>query len=127
MSPTDTTQYGLAAILIVLVLGLAVAMILVSALLSRLLRVQKPSAVKGQPYECGMTPIGGARVRFSVKFYLVAMLFILFDVEAIFLYLWAPAHRMLGWVGVAEIGVFIALLGAGYVYLWKRGAFQWDN
>ena len=73
-----------------------------------------------------MTPIGGARVRFSVKFYLIAMLFILFDVEAIFLYPWAVVHRHLGVFGLIEMGVFMAILVVGYIYIWKRGAFEWD-
>lgn len=127
MQGQDATQYALAGILLVVTAVLAVAMIVASWGLGRLLGVQNPSAVKGQPYECGMTPIGDARVRVNVKFYLVAMLFILFDVEAIFLFIWATTHRMLGWLGFAEILVFIALLGAGYVYLWRRGAFQWNN
>jgi NADH-quinone oxidoreductase subunit A len=87
---------------------------------------KNPSAVKLQPYECGMDPIGGARVRFSVKFYLIAMLFILFDVEAIFLYPWAVVHRHLGWFGLAEMAIFIFILMVGYVYIWKRGGFEWE-
>src|SRR3712207_5366789 len=93
---------------------------------SRFLGPQKPDPRKLQPYECGMTPIGGARVRFSVKFYLIAMLFILFDVEAIFLYPWAVVHRQLGWFGLVEMAIFMAILVVGYIYIWKRGAFEWD-
>src|SRR5437764_14413953 len=101
---------------------IAVAMIVVS----RYLGPQKPDPIKLQPYECGMTPIGGARVRFSVKFYLIAMLFILFDVEAIFLYPWAVVHRYLGWFGLIEMAVFMAILVVGYIYIWKRCAFEWE-
>jgi NADH-quinone oxidoreductase subunit A len=93
---------------------------------SRFLGPQKPEPVKLQPYECGMTPIGSARVRFSVKFYLIAMLFILFDVEAIFLYPWAVVHRYLGVFGLVEMAVFVAILAVGYIYIWKRGGFEWE-
>jgi NADH-quinone oxidoreductase subunit A len=102
--------------------GISVAMIVAS----RFLGPQAPDPKKLQPYECGMTPIGGARVRFSVKFYLIAMLFILFDVEAIFLYPWAVVHRYLGWFGLIEMGIFMLVLLVGYVYIWKRGAFEWE-
>jgi len=94
--------------------------------LSSLIGPKKPNPVKQSPYECGMAPIGGARVRFSVKFYLVAMLFILFDVEAIFLYPWAVVHRHLGWFGLIEMAIFMVVLVVGYIYIWKRGAFVWD-
>jgi NADH-quinone oxidoreductase subunit A len=102
--------------------GIAVAMIVAS----RLLGPPRQEPTNLEPYECGMTPIGGARVRFSVKFYLIAMLFILFDVEAIFLYPWAVVHRHLGVFGLVEMAVFIAILVVGYIYVWKRGAFEWD-
>jgi len=115
---------------IVILLGLAMTiaglMCVASVLISKVLRVQRPSRQKLQPYECGMTPVGGARVRFSVKFYLVAMLFILFDVEAIFLYPWAVVHRSLGMFGLVEIALFSLILAVGYIYSWKRGAFEWD-
>ena len=107
-------------------LGLSVAMILASSVAARLLRLSRPNPVKQQPYECGMTPIGSARVRFSIRFYLVAMLFILFDVEAIFLYPWAVVHRSLGWFGLVEMFLFILILGVGYLYIWKRGGFEWE-
>ena len=82
--------------------------------------------VKDMPYECGIAPTGDARERFSVKFYLVAMLFILFDIEAIFLYPWAVVHRYLGWFGLIEMAVFVAILVVGYIYIWMRGAFEWE-
>src|SRR5690242_17199208 len=106
----------------VVAVGIASAMIVAS----RFLGPQKPDPIKLSPYECGMTPIGGARVRFSVKFYLIAMLFILFDVEAIFLYPWAVVHRSLGLFGLVEMAIFIFVLAVGYIYIWKRGAFEWD-
>ncbi len=113
-------------ILMALALVIAGAMVFASALVGKLAGVQRPSLKKDQPYECGMTPTGSARVRFSVKFYLVAMLFILFDVETIFLYPWAVVHRGLGWFGLVEMALFILILGVGYVYIWKRGGFEWD-
>jgi NADH-quinone oxidoreductase subunit A len=111
-------------LLFMLVAAVAIAGVMIT--LSRFLGPQKPDPKKLAPYECGMTPIGGARVRFSVKFYLIAMLFILFDVEAIFLYPWAVVHRQLGWFGLIEMGIFVLILVVGYVYLWKRGAFEWE-
>jgi NADH-quinone oxidoreductase subunit A len=112
------------AVLILMALALVVACAML--VLSWVLGPKRPDPVKLQPYECGMTPIGGARVRFSVKFYLIAMLFILFDVEAIFLYPWAVVHRQLGLFGLVEMGIFMAILVVGYVYIWKRGAFEWE-
>jgi NADH-quinone oxidoreductase subunit A len=108
------------------VLVAAVALASVMLVMSRFLGPHKPDPKKLSPYECGMTPIGGAHVRFSVKFFLIAMLFILFDVEAIFLYPWAVVHRQLGWFGLIEMGIFMVILAVGYVYIWKRGAFEWE-
>lgn len=122
----DQTQYVFAGILVVLAAIIAAVMVVLPSIISRLFRLNRPTPQKLQPYECGMTPIGAARVRFSVKFYMVAMLFILFDIEAIFLYPWAVVHRWLGWFGLIEMGIFVAILVVGYVYIWKRGAFQWD-
>ena len=109
-------------LVMVAALGIACAMLV----LSWVMGPKRPNPVKLQPYECGMTPIGGARVRFSVKFYLIAMLFILFDVEAIFLYPWAVVHRNLGMFGLVEMGIFVLILFVGYIYIWKRGAFEWE-
>ena len=119
-------DYQFAGILLVIALAMASAMVALPPIISKLLGVTRPNAVKMQSYECGITPTGGARVRFSIKFYLVAMLFILFDIEAIFLYPWAVVHRWLGWFGLIEMGIFVAILLVGYVYIWKRGAFQWE-
>jgi len=77
------------------------------------------------PYECGFTPVGGARGRFSVKYYLVAMLFILFDIEAIFLYPWAIVYRELKLFAFFEMLLFIALVMAGFFYIWKKGVLDW--
>jgi NADH-quinone oxidoreductase subunit A len=93
---------------------------------SFLLGPKKPNDAKLDVYECGVPVVGTARQRLSVKFYLTAILFILFDIETIFLYLWASAFDMLGWFGVVEVGLFVATLAAGYIYILKRGALAWD-
>src|SRR6266852_4118624 len=112
-----------------LLLHLLLAMVLSGAilLLSSIVGWRRPSTVKNQPYECGITPIGDAREPFSVKFYLVAMVFILFDVEAIFLYPWAYIFRSLRWYGFGEMMLYIAILLVGYLYLWKKGALDWHK
>ena len=84
-------------------------------------------SVKSSPYESGMKPVGNARERFSVKFYLVAMVFILFDIEAIFLYPWAVVYRKLGLFGFFEMLLFIVLVLCGYFYIWKKGVLNWAS
>jgi NADH-quinone oxidoreductase subunit A len=96
-------------------------------LLSIAIGRHRPGRTKMQPYECGITPTGDAREPFSVKFYLIAMVFILFDVEAVFLYPWAYVYRELRWLGFFEMLVYILILLAGYVYLWKKGALDWNR
>jgi NADH-quinone oxidoreductase subunit A len=87
-------------------------------------RIRNP--VKDMPYECGIVPTGSARGRFSVKFYLVAMVFILFDIEAIFLYPWAVVYRELKLFAFTEMVIFIALVLCGFFYIWKKGALDWS-
>jgi NADH-quinone oxidoreductase subunit A len=94
--------------------------------LSGLLGPHRPTPEKSAPYECGMPPVGDARERQSVKFYLVAMVFLLFDIEVAFLYPWAMALRDLGWAGFAQVVLFVGLLLAGYVYVWRKGALDWS-
>jgi NADH-quinone oxidoreductase subunit A len=96
-------------------------------LLSKLLGYRRPTQAKLSPYECGMTPVGDARQRFSVKFYLVAMLFIIFDVEAIFLYPWAVILRELKMFGFWEMLVYIGIVLVGFFYIWKKGALDWGG
>jgi NADH-quinone oxidoreductase subunit A len=108
---------------VVLAAVVAVGMIGVSTLLGK--RVK--NKVKDTPYECGITPTGSARERFSVKFYLVAMLFILFDIEAIFLYPWAVVYRELKLYGFVEMLLFIVLVLGGFFYIWKRGVLDWST
>ena len=107
---------------ILIALGVAGAMIGFSALLGQRVR----DAVKSTPYESGMNPVGNARERFSVKFYLVAMVFILFDIEAIFLYPWAVVFRQLKLFGFFEMLLFIVLVLCGFFYIWKKGVLDWS-
>jgi NADH-quinone oxidoreductase subunit A len=116
---------GWLSILVMIALGAGFA--LVSVLLSSVLGPHKPTPEKLAPYECGMPPVGDARERQSVKFYLVAMIFLLFDIEVAFLYPWAMALRDLGWIGFAQVALFIALLLAGYVYVWRKGVLDWSS
>ena len=95
--------------------------------LSLLLGPKNPTPEKLAPYECGMPAVGDARERHSDKFYLVAMIFLLFDIEVAFLYPWAMALRDLVWAGFAQVLLFMALLLAGYVYVWRKGALDWGN
>jgi NADH-quinone oxidoreductase subunit A len=81
----------------------------------------------GEPYESGILATGSARIRLSAKFYMVAMFFVIFDLEAVFIFSWAIAWRELGWVGYAEVVVFIAILLAALVYLWRLGALDWGT
>src|SRR6202023_2858594 len=122
MTGNDLQSY--APLLLHLILAMALSGILL--LLSSLVGWRRPSTVKMQAYECGITPTGDAREPFSVKFYLVAIIFILFDVEAIFLYPWAYIFRSLRWYGFAEMMVYIAILLVGYLYLLKKGALDWQ-
>ncbi len=115
-------QYIPALIMFVLAVGFAV----MTVVASRLIGPYRPTREKSMPYECGIEPVGSAKERFSVKFYLVAMLFIIFDIEAVFLWPWAVVFKELKLFGFMEMLVFIVLLLVGYVYIWKRGALEWD-
>ena len=104
-------------------MALAAGLLNVSALLGK--RVH--NKVKDMPYESGIVPTGDARQRFSVKFYLVAMLFILFDIEAIFLYPWVVVYRELKWFAFVEMLIFVILILSGFFYIWKKGALDWSG
>ena len=116
---------GWFSILIMIALGAGFA--LVSVVLSSLFGPKKPTPEKSAPYECGMPPVGDARERQSVKFYLVAMIFLLFDIEVPFLYPWAVALRDLGWPGFVQIVTFFLILLVGYLYVWRKGLFNWGH
>src|SRR6476659_2169790 len=112
---------------IAIFLILVTAFALVSIVGSLVVGMRKPNPEKLTPYECGMQPVGTARERVSVKFYLVAMLFLLFDIEAVFLFPWAVVYRELKLFGFFEMFLFIAAILAGYVYVWKKGALDWER
>ncbi len=103
--------------------GFAVAVVTLSTIIG----YRRPTRAKMSPYECGMVAVGDARGRFSVKFYLVAMLFILFDVEAVFLYPWAVILRDLKMFGFWEMLVYIGIVLVGFFYIWKKGILDWNK
>jgi NADH-quinone oxidoreductase subunit A len=105
---------AIVGILIPLTLGIA-----------KLVRPEKPEKVKLMPYECGVDPIGDSRQRYTVRFYIVAILFVIFDVETIFLFPWAVQYKALGLFGFIEMMIFLAILIVGYVWIWKKGALEW--
>ena len=110
----------------ILLLGaIGVGFGIVSVVLSYFLGPRNPTPEKLAAYECGMPPVGDARERQSVKFYLIAMIFLLFDIEVAFLYPWAMAMRQLGWTGLIQIVVFFLILIVGYIYIWRKGVLDW--
>lgn len=115
-------SYYAIGILLIVTTGLAIFV----AMMSRLLGPFRPNPRKLMPYESGMDPIGPAVRRMPVKFYLVAVLFILFDIEVIFLLPWAVIMRRMGLFGLIEMAIFIFILLAGYAYAWRKGALQWE-
>jgi NADH-quinone oxidoreductase subunit A len=115
-------QYLPALILLLVSVGNAIFMVVLSSVLSPGGRTK----VKAAPYESGMDPLGSTRERFSVKFYVVAILFIVFDVETVFLLPWAVALRPLGWGGFASAMIFCFILTVGLIYEWKKGGLEWD-
>ena len=104
-----------------MVLGIGVTMML----LPLLLRPKNPNPVKSMAYESGMPPIGNAQQRYTVRYYIIAMLFVIFDIEAVFFYPWAVAFNVIGWYGLIEMVLFIALLLVAYAYAWRKGALDW--
>jgi len=112
---------------ILIMLGFATGFAAFNIGLSKLVGPKHPTPEKLAPYECGMPPVGDARERHPVKFYLVAMIFLLFDIEVAFLYPWAMALRELKWMGFMQLIVFFAILLAGYVYVWRKGVLDWGR
>lgn len=111
-------------ILIFIILGILFAIVPLVA--GHLLRPTDPYKEKNSPYECGFEPFEDARLPFDVKFYLVAILFILFDLETAFLFPWAVVLHKLGWFGLVAMGIFLGLLVIGFIYEWKKGALEWE-
>jgi len=121
MPSTYAEQYFPILVQVVLAMAIAAGMLGTSAILGHRVR----DRVKEAPYECGITPVGTSRERFSVKFYLVAMMFILFDIETIFLYPWAVVYRELKMFAFIQMLVFVTLVLSGFFYIWKKGALAW--
>ena len=112
----------------ILVLGAMSAVIATLMLVAnRFLGPKRPSAVKAQPFECGLDPIALPTGRLPVHFYVVAILFVVFDVELVFLFPWAVALRRLGWFGIVEMALFLAVVVAGFAYAWKKGALDFER
>ena len=112
------------AILVVLIIATLVG--LTPLILGFLVRPRRPYPVKLSPYESGNPPVGDTREKFSIKFYIIAMLFMVFDVEAVFLYPWAVAYDRIGLYGFIEMMLFIFILLIGYIYAWEKGALEWE-
>ncbi|HEX6590457.1 MAG TPA: NADH-quinone oxidoreductase subunit A [Moraxellaceae bacterium] len=121
MTATYSPDYWALAIFIVGVVGMCAFMLGVPVWLGG----RDWGRAKNEPFESGVVPQGGARMRLSAKFYLVAMFFVIFDVEALFLYAWAVSAREVGWMGFIEVTLFVLFLLAGLVYLWRIGALDW--
>jgi len=123
MAPTPLAPYLPVAIALLLAGGLALVIVAVTSVLGP----KRLSAVKLASFEAGSESVGSARGRFAVKFYVVALLFIIFDVETVFLYPWAVNFLELGWFGYAEMVVFALTLVVGLAYVWKKGALDWED
>jgi NADH-quinone oxidoreductase subunit A len=111
---------------VVIIFLIATAIGLGALVVGLIVRPRRPYKQKLFPYESGNPPVGEPRYKFSVKFYIIAMLFVVFDVEAVFLYPWAVAYDKLGIFGFVEMMLFIFILLIGYIYVWKKGAFNWE-
>lgn len=111
---------------ILIFMGIGLFLGFAALLIGRLLGPRKSNPAKLSPYECGFDAIQDARIPFDVRFYLVAMLFIVFDLETAFLFPWAVALRHIGWVGFSAMMIFLAILVIGFIYEWKRGALEWE-
>lgn len=111
-------------ILIFCLIALAFGAVLIG--LGALLAPSNPSSEKNSQYECGFPPFEDARLKFDVRFYLVAILFIIFDLEVAFLFPWAVTIESIGWLGFSAMGVFLLLLLIGFIYEWKKGALEWE-
>jgi len=109
-------------IFIIFASGLAGALVF----FSHLTGTKKPTREKLSVYECGVNPTGNARVRFQISYFLIAILFIIFDFEGVSLYPWAVIFKKLGWFGLVEMGIFLTILLIGLIYVWRKGVFDWS-
>ncbi len=110
---------------ILIFLAIAILFPIVAIIAAKLIRPSSPFVTKLEAYECGIKAASDSRGRYTVRFYIIAILFVIFDVETIFLFPWAVRYKLLGWFGVAEVGVFLAILVVGYVWAYKKGALEW--
>ncbi len=117
------TEFG--RVLIFLIVG--VVFVAGGLIVAWLLRPHRPYPSKRTTYECGETPVGDTRVRFNIRFYVVALIFLIFDVEVVFLFPWATVYKQLGWFAFWEMIVFLAILFVGYAYVWRNGDLDWDK
>jgi NADH-quinone oxidoreductase subunit A len=106
-------------------LAIAILFPTVTIIIAKLIRPSAPNVTKLEAYECGIKAASDSRGRYTVRFYIIAILFVIFDVETIFLFPWAVKYRALGWFGVAEVMVFLAILVVGYIWAYKKGALDW--
>src|SRR5512143_495813 len=111
---------------VLLFIGIALAIGVVPLVLGKLAGPNRPDDKKLSPYECGFEAFEDARMKFDVRFYLVAILFILFDLEIAFLFPWAIVLRDIGWFGLAAMAIFLAILVVGFIYEWRKGALEWE-
>jgi NADH-quinone oxidoreductase subunit A len=111
---------------ILVFVGITVLFIAIFILASALIGQKKPSAIKGSPYECGATTFGSSFRRIPIKYYIIAMLFLLFDIEIVFLYPWAVVFKELKVFAFISMAVFIGILLIAYIYIWKKGALEWE-
>jgi NADH-quinone oxidoreductase subunit A len=120
MTQADTT-----ALTIVLFLGLAVALPLIMVAIARWVAPSNPGAAKCAPYECGEIAVGRPWIRLRAAYYIFALVFVIFDIEVVFLIPWAVVYRRLGGIGLIEMGVFVGILTVGLVYAWRKGLLEW--
>jgi NADH-quinone oxidoreductase subunit A len=117
------TEFG--RVLLFLLIG--VVFVAGGLIFAWLLRPHRPYPSKRTTYECGESPIGDTRIRFNIRFYIVALIFLIFDVEVVFLFPWATVYKSLGWFAFIEMLVFLAILLVGYAYVWRKGDLEWDR
>ncbi len=117
------TEFG--RVLIFLIVG--ALFVAIGLFVAWLLRPHRPYPSKLTTYECGEVPVGDTRVRFNVRFYVIALIFLIFDVEVVFLFPWATVYKSLGWFAFFEMLVFLAILLMGYAYVWRKGDLEWDK
>jgi NADH-quinone oxidoreductase subunit A len=117
------TEFG--RVLIFMIVG--AAFVAIGMFFAWLLRPHRPYPSKLATYECGEAPLGDTRVRFNVRFYVVALIFLIFDVEVVFLFPWATVYQNLGWFAFVEMLVFLGILLIGYAYVWRKGDLDWDK